>query len=60
MANKKNRKLKVYRTSGYKYENTPTIILKGKWLADCGFDIGEQIDVQCGNQKIIIDIRKDV
>lgn len=54
MANKKNRKLKVYGTSGYKYENTPTIILKGKWLADCGFDIGSDISIICEDQKLII------
>ena len=41
MASKKNRKMKVYGTSGYKYKNTPTIILKGIWLEKSGFEIGE-------------------
>ena len=33
---KKERKMKVYAQSGYKYKDTATIILKGDWLEDCG------------------------
>lgn len=29
---KKKRKMKVYAQSGYKYKDTPTIILNGDWL----------------------------
>jgi len=29
---KNNRTLKVYRMSGNKYDETPTIMMKGKWL----------------------------
>lgn len=28
----KKRSIKVYDQSGYKYQETPTIMLKGKWL----------------------------
>lgn len=54
MANKKNRKMKVYGTSGYKYKNTPTIILKGMWLEKSGFEIGEEIEVKCEKDRLLI------
>ena len=31
---KKNRSVKVYGMSGYKYQSTPTIMLKGNWLKE--------------------------
>ena len=40
---KKERKMKVYAQSGYKYKDTATIILKGDWLEDCGFEPGTPI-----------------
>lgn len=54
MASKKNRKMKVYGTSGYKYKNTPTIILKGIWLEKSGFEIGEEIAVKCEKDRLLI------
>ena len=33
---KKKRSIKVYGMSGYKYQSTPTILLKGNWLRDLG------------------------
>lgn len=46
MKNKKNRRLKVYgQSNGYNYQNVPTIVLKGKWLEDAGFEIGQSVDV---------------
>ena len=51
---KKNRKMKVYGTSGYKYKNTPTIILKGIWLEKSGFEIGEEIEVKCEKDRLLI------
>ena len=54
MASKKNRKMKVYGTSGYKYKNTPTIILKGIWLEKSGFEIGEEIEVKCEKDRLLI------
>ena len=43
MAFKKFRKMKVYNVSGYNYKDTPTIILKGDWLKETGFDIGSLV-----------------
>lgn len=37
---KKERKMKVYSQSGYRYKETAAIILKGDWLKECGFEIG--------------------
>lgn len=54
MISKKNRKMKVYGTSGYKYKNTPTIILKGMWLEKSGFEIGEEIEVKCEKDRLLI------
>lgn len=52
MAKKKS--VKVYGQSGYKYKETPTIMLKGLWLKKAGFDIGDYISVTCEDGKIII------
>ena len=52
MAKKKS--VKVYGQSGYKYRETPTIMLKGMWLKEAGFDIGDYISVACEDGKIII------
>ena len=50
----KKRSVKVYGQSGYKYRETPTIMLKGLWLKEAGFDIGDYISVTCEDGKIII------
>lgn len=52
MAMKKSRMMKVYGQSGYRYKATPTIMLKGRWLKDLGFDIGDYISVSCENGKL--------
>ena len=41
------RKLKIYGQSmgGGNYTSVPTILLKGKWLEDAGFKIGEYVDI---------------
>ncbi len=54
MDTKKNREMKVYGTSGYKYKITPTIILKGEWLKETGFEIGQEIEVKCEKDKLTI------
>ena len=59
MAFKKFRKMKVYNVSGYNYKDTPTIILKGDWLKETGFDIGSLIQVECENGKLIITPREE-
>lgn len=35
-----NRTLKVYGMSGNKYNDTPTIMMKGKWLEKFEFKVG--------------------
>ena len=54
MTKKKTRNIKVYGQSGYNYKTTPTIMLKGQWLADLGFAVGDYISVSCEDGKIII------
>ena len=50
----KRRSVKVYGQSGYKYQETPTIMLKGMWLKELGFEIGDYISVVCEDGKLII------
>jgi len=50
----KKRSIKVYGQSGYKYHETPTIMLKGQWLREAGFEIGDYISVTCEDGKLII------
>ena len=50
----KKRSIKVYGQSGYKYRETPTIMPKGMWLKEAGFDIGDYISVTCEDGKIVI------
>lgn len=50
----KKRSIKVYGQSGYKYHETPTIMLKGQWLREAGFEIGDYISVTCEGGKLII------
>ena len=54
MEHKRIRKLKIYNTSGYRYKSTPTIILKGNWLLEIGFEIRNQIEVKCEKERIEI------
>lgn len=60
MAFKKFRNMKVCKQSGYKYKATPTIILKGQWLKDAGFDIGDSITVTCEDGKLIVSQREEI
>ena len=54
MKNQRNRSMKVHTQSGYNYKATPTIILKGQWLREMGFEIGDYISVSCEDGKLII------
>ena len=51
---KKTRNLKVIEQSGYRYQATPTVMLKGKWLSEFGFDIGTHVRVECEDGRLII------
>ena len=50
----KKRSINVYGQSGYKYQETPTIMLKGMWLKELGFDIGDYISVTCEDGRLVI------
>ena len=60
MAFKKSRNMKVYEQSGYNYRSTPTIMLKGQWLKEAGFDCGTSITVTCEDGKLIITPREEI
>ncbi|MDE7331181.1 MAG: type I toxin-antitoxin system SymE family toxin [Lachnospiraceae bacterium] len=49
MKSKKVRNIKVISQNGCNYKPTPTIILKGQWLNEIGFEIGDQIKAECEN-----------
>ena len=48
--------------SGNKYDETPTIMMKGKWLEKFGFKVGQKYNVECKKNTLIIkiDIEKPV
>lgn len=54
MKNQRNRSMKVHSQNGRNYKATPTIILKGQWPQEMGFEIGDYISVSCENGKLII------
>ena len=50
---KTKRNVKVLEQSGYKYKPTPAIMLKGQWLAEFGFNIATQVQVQWASWTIV-------
>lgn len=54
MKNENKRVLKVYNQSQGDKGNIPTIILKGEWLRDPGFNCNDKIEVLCEKNKITI------
>lgn len=59
MESKKIRNLKVISQSGRNYKPTPTVILKGQWLNEMGFEIGDQIKVECEQGKLVISLDRE-
>lgn len=59
MESKKVRNIKVISQNGHNYKPTPTIILKGQWLNEMGFEIGDQIKVECENEKLVISLDRE-
>ncbi|MCD7751027.1 MAG: type I toxin-antitoxin system SymE family toxin [Lachnospiraceae bacterium] len=52
---KENRTLTVYYgNGGYNRPSVPVIHMQGKWLEALDFDIGEQINVECQEGRLII------
>ena len=54
MKKNENRNLKVYELCGYNYKPMPQIKLQGQWLRECGFDIGDFVNIQCTQGQLII------
>ena len=54
MQQEKERKLKVYNQSRNGYSNIPTILLKGHWLKEFGFDINDNVIIICKENEIVI------
>ena len=50
----KERFLKVYNQSRNGYNNIPTILLKGHWLKEFNFNMGDQVILICNDDEIII------
>lgn len=51
----KNRKLTVYgMAKGRHFQSTPQIRLQGNWLKETGFSIGDNIQVVCKKNKLVI------
>ena len=59
MVKKQFRSMKVQGLSGYKYKETPTIMLKGQWLKEAGFEVGRYVQVKCEDGKLIISLDED-
>lgn len=56
---KASRHLKVYETSGNN-KPTPTIVLKGEWLKNWGFDTGDKLNIVCeSNGKLSISLAEE-
>ena len=53
MAYKEYREMKVYEQGRYS-NPTPTIILKGQWLREAGFEYGTPITVKCEGGRLTI------
>ena len=55
MKEKKKRRLKVYgQSNGYNYQDVPTIVLKGKWLEAAGFNIGDSVILEVGEEGLFL------
>lgn len=59
MAKKSVRNMKVCGQSGYQYKTIPSIMLKGQWLKDWGFEIDDAIVVKCEAGKLVISKAED-
>ncbi len=59
MESKKVRNIKVISQSGRNYKPTPTVILKGQRLNEMGFEIGDQIKVECEDGKLVISLDRE-
>lgn len=51
--------MKAYEGSDRNYKPTPTITLKGQWLKELGFVLGEKMDVHCEGGKLTITLKNE-
>lgn len=42
--------------SNNRYNDTPTIMMKGKWLEKFGFKVGQIYHVECKNNTLILKV----
>lgn len=54
MTYKKFRNLKVVEQSRYRYKPPPTITLKGQWLQELGFKMGDKVLVKCKDGRLTL------
>lgn len=56
---KRQRKLKIQETRHSRWDkSTPSILLKGQWLNDFGFEAEQHVSVECEDGKLIITINE--
>lgn len=48
------RKIKVHASSAYKFKQVPTLMLKGDYLKNFGFNIDTKVSVKLEPERIII------
>ena len=51
---KKNREMTVYKATNSHYQGIPQIKMQGDWLKDMGFSIGDNIQVRCEKNRLVI------
>ena len=51
---KENRNMTVYKATDSHYRGIPQIKMQGDWLQKMGFSIGDNIQVKCEKNRIII------
>ena len=53
MEQKTTRTLKIYdQSNGNK--GVPTLMIKGDWIKEFGFESGDYVEVKCENEKLIV------
>lgn len=52
--NSSTRRMKAYAATTNSGKNVPQIILQGNWVAQCGFEIGCSVRVECYPNKLVI------
>lgn len=56
MTNKTERELKVYGHKSKWNPEPPMVMMKGKWLQEYGFEVGQKYHVQCDKGKLTLTV----